>query len=319
MNRLAAITLLLAAAGCASGPKSPEAFVFGVMGDAPYGKGEEQPFIEMLESMNGEQLAFVIHIGDIKAGSNSRCTDELFRQRKAWFDSSTHPLIYTPGDNEWTDCRRKTNGADDPLERLAKLREVFFEGRGSLGRTQLATEVQNTAAPGCSAYPENRIWSHGRVHFATVNVPGSKNNEGFDAASDAEAKCRNAANRKWIDHASDLAERDNDRALVIATQADPWLNDIPAYRELIAHVVSVTQRLHRPVLFIHGDTHTYKFDTPFKDSSGSPVPNAVRLETYGSPFVGWVRVTVDPGSTPLFSVEPKLGAIVPRLGGDAPD
>ena len=35
---------------------------------------------------------------------------------------------------------------------------------------------------------------------------------------------------------ADLAERDGDRALVIATQADPWVNDIPAYRELIAHV-----------------------------------------------------------------------------------
>jgi hypothetical protein len=319
MTRLAALAIALLASACATTPKSPEGFVFGVMGDAPYSKGEEQPFVEMIARMNGEPLAFVIHVGDIKAGSHSRCTDALFRERKAWFDTSTHPLIYTPGDNEWTDCRRKTNGADDPLERLEKLREVFFAGRSTLGREELPTEAQDDAAPGCHSYPENRIWSYGRVRFATVNVPGSKNNEGWDAASDAEARCRNPANRRWIDHAADEAERDNDRALVIATQADPWLNDIPAYRELIAHMGALAQRLHRPVMFVHGDTHTYHFDTPFKDPLGQVIPNAQRLETYGSPFVGWVRVIVDPAAPALFNAEPMLHAIVPSLGGGAPD
>jgi|SRR5579862_1315436 len=320
MRRVAALALSLLAAACATTPKSPEGFVFGVMGDAPYSKGEEKPFVEMIDRMNGEPLAFVIHVGDIKAGSHSRCTDELFRERKAWFDASTHPLIYTPGDNEWTDCRRKTNGADDPLERLEKLREVFFRGRSTLGRVELPTEADDDAAPGCHSYPENRLWSYGRVRFATVNVPGSKNNEGFDAASDAEAQCRNAANRKWIDHAADLAEREGDRALVIATQADPWLNDIPAYRELIAHMGALAQRLHRPVMFVHGDTHTYHYDTPFKDATGATVANALRLETYGSPFVGWVRVIVDPAEPALFIAQPMLHAIVPPFGGgSAPD
>jgi hypothetical protein len=36
-----------------------------------------------------------------------------------------------------------------------------------------------------------------------------------------------------------------------------------------------------------------------------------RLETYGSPFVGWVKVTVDPARPDLFSFEPRLRAIVP--------
>ena len=44
---------------------------------------------------------------------------------------------------------------------------------------------------------------------------------------------------------------------------------------------------------------------------GEPVPNALRLETYGSPFVGWVRVTVDPDSPGVFIVEPRLVAIAP--------
>jgi hypothetical protein len=51
------------------------------------------------------------------------------------FNALPHPLIYTPGDNEWTDCHEGRNVAGlDPLERLAKLRTVFFQGERSLGQ-----------------------------------------------------------------------------------------------------------------------------------------------------------------------------------------
>ena len=40
------------------------------------------------------------------------------------------------------------------------------------------------------------------------------------------------------------------------------------------------------------------------------VANPARLETYGSPFVGWEKVTVDPDDPKLFNVEPMLQAIV---------
>ncbi|HEY4999920.1 MAG TPA: hypothetical protein VII36_12280, partial [Usitatibacter sp.] len=137
---------LLALASCASAPTSGDAFAFGVMGDTPYNEREEPHFLEMIERMNAEPLAFVIHVGDFKAGSHAPCTDELFARRKAQFDLSAHPLIYTPGDNEWTDCRRPTNGAMDPVERLAKLREVFFSGASSLGRERMDTTFQAKCA-----------------------------------------------------------------------------------------------------------------------------------------------------------------------------
>ena len=35
-------------------------------------------------------------------------------------------VVLTPGDNEWTDCHRVAAGEYQPLERLAKLREVFY-------------------------------------------------------------------------------------------------------------------------------------------------------------------------------------------------
>jgi hypothetical protein len=307
--RLAAAAAAALAASCALGPPSGGGFTFAVMGDVPYNDAEEPRFVEMIGHMNAEPLAFVIHVGDIKAGNRSPCSDALFARRRAQFDASAHPLVYTPGDNEWTDCRHKSNGAADPLERLARLREVFFGSRGHLGGGTLQTVGEASPAPGCTAYPENRMWAHGGVRFATVNIPGPDNNEGIDAASDAEARCRNAANAAWIERAATLAAAEHSRALVIATQADPWRTRAPAFTALTAQLAAVARKLRRPVLFIHGDTHVYLYDTPFIDAAG-PVPNALRLETYGSPFVGWVRVTVEPDSANVFRVEPKLLAIV---------
>lgn len=308
--RLAAAAAGIVAASCALGPPSPRGFTFGVMGDAPYSDAQEPHFVAMIARMGAQPLAFAIHVGDFKAGARSPCSDALYARRLAQFDASVRPIVYTPGDNEWTDCRNRSSGAMDPLERLGKLREIFFRGREHLGGGTLETVGEDAPGPGCTAYPENRLWSYGGVRFATINVPGPDNNEGVDPASDAEARCRNAANRAWIERAAQLAVEDHARALVIATQADPWRTKAPAFAALTAQIAAVARRLERPVLFVHGDTHVYRYDAPFVDAAG-PVPNALRLETYGSPFVGWVRVTVEPESANVFRVEPKLEAVVP--------
>lgn len=302
--RIAAAFLLattLALAGCASEPTSKDAFTFAVMGDTPYSEREETPFLAAIERMNGEPLAFVVHVGDIKAGSNSRCSDELFEKRKAQFNLSKHPFIYTPGDNEWTDCRRPSNGAADPLERLAKLREVFFSDGRSLGASRIDIAFQG-------GQPENRMWTHKGIRFVTLNFPGPDNDVGHGPATDAEARSRTISNRAWLERAVSESEAGDIRGLVVATQADPWVSKefAPFLREMTA----TAARLRKPVLFVHGDTHIYRFDTPFVDASGQPVANPTRLETYGSPFVGWERVTVDPDDPKLFRAEPMLQAIV---------
>jgi len=258
-------------------------------------------------SIELESLAFSIHVGDFK-GSGA-CSDELFRKRLAEFNSFAAPLIYTPGDNEWTDCRRRHMGSGDPLDALARLRKTFFTEARSLGEAkidtamQLACEAPPPSGCGC-AFPENRQWVHGRVVFVTLNVPGSDNNVGHDAASDAEARCRDAANAQWLDRAAALAAGAGMRALVIAIQANVWDSKKPVYDGLRRQVESLYGRLGKPILFIHGDTHLYRVDYPFA------VPIR-RLETYGSPFVGWVRVTVDPSKPELFTFEPKLHKFVP--------
>jgi hypothetical protein len=262
-----------------------------------------------LKRFDGERLEFIVHVGDFKSGSTP-CTDELFAERLADMNGSANPIVYTPGDNEWTDCRRKNAGQMDPLERLARLRQMFFADEWSLGRRRIRTQVQseclerNAGVCACGPYPENRAWMHGGIRFVTLNIPGSDNNVGFDAASDAEAKCRNEANRQWLERAAAASESGNERALAVFIQADPWeTRHLAVYAGFLAQLKAAATRLRKPVLFVHGDSHVYRFDTPFG------IPYLARLETYGSPQVGWVRVTVDANDPQVFRADPVLQGI----------
>jgi hypothetical protein len=317
IERCCAFLCALLLAACAIRAPSPEAFFFGVMGDTPYSDREEAHFLKMMERMNAEPLAFVVHVGDFKAGGNSPCTDALFEKRRAQFDGSAHPLIYTPGDNEWTDCRRPGNGGFTAIDRLAKLRQLFFADALSLGRERIQTEVQGGCVEAggatctCAGLPENRMWTRAGVRFVTLNFAGKGNNEGYDRANDEEARCRNQANRRWLERAVSDSANDSARALVVITQANPWIGVTTTYDPFLRQVREAAGRLRRPVLLVHGDTHLYRVDAPFKDSMDDPLPNLTRLEVYGSPTVGWVKVKVDPGFPDLFRFEPHVQAIVP--------
>jgi hypothetical protein len=312
-NSVAALAASLLA-GCATTPP-PGGFAFAVMGDTPYSAAEERQFVKMLASLDREPLAFAIHVGDIKGGGP--CTDEILLRRRAQLDRSAHPFFYTPGDNEWTDCRGMPGAHRDPIERLAKLREIFFATDAPLGLRTIAVESQRACVPspaecGCNAHAENRAWSVAPLRFVTLNLSGSDNNEGWDAANDREARCRNEANRQWLARAVDAAAAGEVRGLVIFVQANPWwiLRTPGVFDGFLAELRASALRLRKPVLFVHGDSHMYRVDNPLVDDLGIPIPNLTRLETYGSPFVGWVRVRVDPGKSDLFSFESTLFSVV---------
>jgi len=151
------VLLLVLLAGCMPGSSSsapaPSAGTFrvAIMGDMPYQSPADPKqdsimaaYHAVLDKIAKENVAFVVHIGDI---TGATCSDSLYTVRLREFSAMPHPFVYTFGDNEWTDCAR--DGGKDPIERLAKLREMFTQGNTSLGRRTMPLERQS-AQP---AYP----------------------------------------------------------------------------------------------------------------------------------------------------------------------
>lgn len=281
MTRASLGALLFCAA--LSAPASAAQFAFAAFGDTPYHGDEEPRFVEMIAEMNRERLAFALHVGDFKAAYTA-CTDEVFLQRRDWFALSHHPFFLVPGDNEWSDCWRARGARRDPLERLGKLRELFFADNSSLGQRKLRVERQ--AGRG---YPEHLRWTVEDVLFATLNVPGPDNHR---ARMPQESRRRTAALLNWMRDSFRIARERKLPALVLATQGNLWSGN-GAYRTLLDALAEEALGYTGEVLVIHGDTHWFRFDRPLLDRrSGRSIPNVTRLEVFGSPFVDWVYVTV---------------------------
>ena len=288
-----------------AGEESTPEFEIGLIGDLPYTAEEERKTDALFGEMDSERLAFIIHVGDIKSGS-APCTDEIFFRERERFESSAHPLFYIPGDNEWTDCART---GYDPLERLERLREIFFEGDESLGEEKIPLTRQGTrqGARQGTDYPENVRWSYGGVTLVGLNVPGPNNNyEG----TPGEYESRNEANLEWLREGFEHATAEGSSALMVAFQANPGF-ELPSgertgFNDLLAALEEETVAFARPVVLVHGDTHIQRIDRPMTSStSGERVENFTRVETFGSPEVGWVRAGVDTSEPEVFTFRPE--------------
>jgi hypothetical protein len=296
-------------------------FDFALIGDLPYNPLEREHLASLLDSLKREELAFVVHDGDFKSGS-SACSDPVFDDRLALFNQSPHPFIFVPGDNDWLDCKRKNNGEYDPLERLQALRNRFFKEPVTLGQRRFALETQANMR-GFSERREHLRWRTGPVLFITLNVPGDDNNFGSGPSPSQEFSRRSAAIENWIERGFDEARQKGLKAVVIIMQASPDFSassktaQPSGFKSLVDQLRRETLAFSGEVLLVHGDTHLHTQDQPLlhlpgSPHAGKPVKNFTRVSTWGSPFIGWLKVKVraDQTSPTLFRIESNLG-----LGG----
>lgn len=328
---LTALSLIsCSATGPSAGPSASQPFSFGVWGDMPYKKaGDDAKLPAVLQSINQSDIAFSLYDGDIKDGS-SKCTDDIYTDALTMFGGMAKPVVYVAGDNEWTDCHRLNNGGYDGLERLAHLRRVMYPSINSLGQNPMALEHQGQ--PG-EKFVENTRFSQGGVVFVGINMPGSNNNLVLNAkectaksarkaaqcdAANAEYLERDAANVSWLAASFAQAKANNALGLVLVVQADPGF-DLPetedkdesaapgvsGYRHFMNQLVAQTEQFKGQVLLVHGDTHFFKMDKPLH-GPGNMLTNLTRLQTFGSPSLHWVKVTVNPASANVFQVQPVI-------------
>jgi hypothetical protein len=100
-----------------------------VFGDWPYNQNLLDHAPQLINSVNSDPaVSLVIHVGDIHSGS-APCTSAGIlppipasnpgwnQKIYYWFQQFKSPLVYTPGDNEWTDCHKtKEFASGDPLK-----------------------------------------------------------------------------------------------------------------------------------------------------------------------------------------------------------
>lgn len=295
----------------------PSKLSFAFIGDLPYSRLEEAALKQIYATLPVDELAFMIHIGDIKARRES-CDDGTLTHRLGLLDASPLPLIYTPGDNEWTDCRL-SNG--DPLEtarawsdplgpggRLRWVREHAFMVDRTLGRRTLPVQRQGRTTDDALApeprLPENLRWQVAGIQFCTLHIIGGDN--GLDGVAERARRspfgqlayddwaARQQANARWLFETIEQAEQQNAAALAIAIHANLRFgrgadDGYSRMRELIAQAAN---RFRRPMLLLHGDTHLYRIGRPL---AAQGLPHLLQVECFGSPFVSsWLRIDWDP-------------------------
>lgn len=344
MNKLLATTALLATGLAVALPaiadrddefesRSENGFSVALFGDAPYGckaptaaaAPDECPAGYTPDSPNGPnpgdnrqilatpafihavnrdpKVSLAIHVGDIHSGSGY-CTQAYNQTVFNLWTQFKDPLVYTPGDNEWTDCQKSKEGggvknaagdyvdyaAGHPVANLALVRNIFFAEPGvTLGRSKRVTsqaEAYDPAHRADAEYVENVMWSQSQVWFVTLNIPGGSNNDddiwnpaAFGSVKSApqiqEAAQRTAADLRWLDAAFAQANAAGAKAVVIVEQADMWdldgtgpsLAHIANYEPFIAKIAALTKAFGKPVLLVNGDSHRYRSDNPLQDNA----------------------------------------------------
>ncbi len=238
--------------------QSSRKYSIGLWGDLPYSAEQAAVLPYLIDDMNSQNLAFTAHDGDLRQGSGSpNCADNsIYMNAAIYFASLRAPAIFTPGDNDWTDCDRLSLGVDgrNSLQELDHERAVFFNTPYTLGQTQFLQEVQ--ATPLCKGFGsangnsgagsdvtktqtatykdvpcvENRRWIVGTVIYATINIQGSCNNLCDDYPDPVEYAARNAAGIQWMKDTFATAVAHNCVAVMFITQADPGFDDTDGTR-----------------------------------------------------------------------------------------
>jgi hypothetical protein len=321
--------------GTAGGPQH---YTIGLFGDEPYNAYGKADYPALLQDINDSKVSFSIYDGDLKAGGDGPCSDSLYTTALQNFNSLSSPLIFVPGDNDWTDCWGRYGTAtmpfSDPIERLDHERSLFFSTDQSLGRKTLTLTRESSEGGRYAIYAENVRWTLGPVIYLGLNVQGSNDNFPYldtdtenptaPNRGDAERQrmrdeetARKAADIHWLQEGFAYAKQIGAKGVLIAWQADPNFNNeqhqtnphewdaLPDYVDALR---TESLAFKGQVVLVHGDSHYFKVDKPLKLDSGKVIGNFTRVETFGDRSTDWVQATIDPTSRNLFVFEPMIVA-----------
>jgi hypothetical protein len=285
-------------------------FNFIAFGDMPYNLPKDyKNFENVIKTINDQNSVFTINVGDIKP-SVTPCSEESYHKMLNYYAQFNKPMIYVPGDNEWTDCSKQEAGSYDPEERLEVIRKLFFKDGKSLGNEKLKLTSQSQSK-NFSKFVENNRWDYNGISFATIHIVGSNNN--FLSTSkngNKEFYEREAADLAWLDEVFKHAKENNAKALILAIHADMFfsyidMKEASGFNQLKKRIKDLSIDFKKPVLLINGDSHVFLIDKPFyaDDKTKKSLVNFTRLQVQGDYNIHAVKITVDPNSLSVFRFE----------------
>ena len=189
-----------------------------------------------------------------------------------------------PGERERqrlsSDCHRTSNGACNPLERVAAVRKTFFPRPGATLGAPMKVDCQARAG-----YPENIDFRMTDFSFTAVDIPGSNNFlvpwSGLGKTTPtpeqtAEVQSRTRADIRQLTDTFQAARRHRDRAVVVMTPADmfdptvtnPAPSDYAGCTPLVNTRIGQANAFGGPVCLSNGDRHVFNEEHPL--ASGSP-------------------------------------------------
>lgn len=233
-------------------------FRFGVIAPAAEGMVEAAELREMLESLEGKKLAFIV-AGGIKSSDDS-CTDELYTERREIFENTKIPLIPSLTANDWTQCMN-SNGKSASVERLNRVRELFFSESASFGDSRIQL-VRQSIAPQFRSYGENSRWRYRNLLFATLHLPANNNNYVSQAGRNNEFEDRLIANRDWLQKLILLAKRKRLDGIVLFSDGNPMERPMPdnkpgskagrdGFQEIRQQLLKLASAFPGKILIIH--------------------------------------------------------------------
>lgn len=273
------------------------------MGDMPYGPPSKTypPFEALIGEINNAKPDLVIHVGDIRGGKTT-CEDAILDQQRVYMDQINAPVIYTPGDNEWTDCHRNSLGDFKPMERLGHIRETFFDDPShSLGARPVRVFHQ-----GQDGFPENTRLRMDDILIFTLHVVGSEDGESREGGvSKKDHKARRRANLAWLKES--FAQAEDAKAVIVALHADmfrrddfkrkkeEWRGGSP-YRQIGEALAKAAEAFGKPVLLLYGDGHDYTVSQPLSKT----LPNLAAIEVYGADQMHAVQISLEGDAPKMF-------------------
>lgn len=285
-------------------------FYFIAFGDMPYNLPQDYlKFENVVKEINALKPAFTVNVGDFKS-SSTPCSDESYKKILNYYTLFNKPLIYTPGDNEWTDCFKNAAGKYNPEERLNVLRKMFFKDSTSFGKEKLKLTSQSNIK-GYTKFVENNKWDFGKIAFATIHIVGSNNN--FLPSSNngnKEFYEREKADLFWMENVFKSAKENNQKGIVLIIHADMFynsnkLNDESGFSSIKKKLQELVTDFKKPVLLINGDSHLFLIDKPFFENldKKKTLDYFTRLQVPGKKNMNAVKINIDTNSPTIFNFE----------------